>query len=251
MTRLCVVVPVLDDADHLAVLLRLLAAQTRPANQVVVVDNGCSDASARIARTAGAEVVVEPARGIPAAAARGYDAADGDIVVRCDADTRPPADWLERIAAAFDADPRLDALTGPGTFYDLPRRSGRAAAVLYAAGYFLGAGSAIAAVPLWGSNMAFRSRVWERVGPLVARDRQDVHDDLDLSCRLGPDARVRFDARLRVGVAGRMFHSRAAAARRFRLAARTLRLNWTELGPGGRWVARTTKGRKTWRGKRA
>jgi glycosyltransferase involved in cell wall biosynthesis len=238
MTRLCVVVPVLDDAEHLAVLLRLLARQTRPADHIVVVDNGSSDGGAELARRAGALVVEEPVRGIPAAAARGYDAADGDVVVRCDADTRPPADWLERIAATFEADPALDAVTGPGTFYDLPRWWGGPAALLYAAGYFLGAGSGIARVPLWGSNMAFRRRVWDQAGPSVARGRQDVHDDLDFSCRLGPDARVRFDPRLRVGVAGRMFHNRRAAARRLNLAMRTLRLNWADLGPGGRWVAR-------------
>ncbi|MHA7268084.1 glycosyltransferase family 2 protein [Arthrobacter halodurans] len=244
MTRLSVVVPVLDDAEHLAVLLRLLAAQTRPADQLVVVDNGCTDGSADLARAAGAVVVREEIRGIPAAAARGYDTADGDIVVRCDADTRPPADWLERIARRFEREARLDALTGPGTFYDLPRWWGAPAAVLYALGYFVGAGSGIAAWPLWGSNMAFRRGLWERVGPHIARDRNDVHDDLDFSCRMGPETAVRFDPRLRVGVAGRMFHNRAAAARRLTLAVGTLRLNWAASGPGDRWVERVRRTRR-------
>ncbi|MBN6828941.1 glycosyltransferase, partial [Micrococcus luteus] len=52
-----VVVPVLDDAEHLRVCLALLAAQSRPALEVVVVDNGCVDDSAVLARAAGARVV--------------------------------------------------------------------------------------------------------------------------------------------------------------------------------------------------
>ncbi|HHX85985.1 MAG TPA: glycosyltransferase, partial [Actinomycetales bacterium] len=48
--RVSVVIPVLDDAAELAGCLAALAAQTRPPDEVVVVDNGCRDASASIAR---------------------------------------------------------------------------------------------------------------------------------------------------------------------------------------------------------
>ena len=51
--RISVVVPVLDDALELAGCLAALRAQTRSPDEIVVVDNGCSDSSAAVALEAG------------------------------------------------------------------------------------------------------------------------------------------------------------------------------------------------------
>ena len=75
-----VVIPVKDDAEVLRRCLAALAAQTVPANEVVVVDNGSTDESAEVARSAGARVVAETEPGIPAASARGFDEAGCDVV---------------------------------------------------------------------------------------------------------------------------------------------------------------------------
>ncbi len=237
---LSVVIPVLDDAAALAECLALLARQTRPADEVIVVDNGCSDSSVQVALAAGARVVTEPRRGIPAAAAAGYDAAAGEVIVRCDADTRPPGDWLARISAAFGEDPGLDALTGPGRFYDLPRPVAWLASAAYSSGYRFGAGAALAGVPVWGSNFAIRRTAWQRCAAGVHRHRAGIHDDLDLSFQLAPWATVRFDRRLRVGAAGRIFTGPGSFARNFRWAFATLKLNWAVQSAGQRWLERVT-----------
>lgn len=235
-----VVIPVLDDADHLRTCLALLTAQTRPPEEVVVVDNGSVDASADVARAHGARVVREPRRGIPSAAAAGYDAARSDLILRCDADTRMPTDWVERIVARFAADPALAALTGPGRFYDQPGVRGRVRSGAYSAAYRFAAGAALAGTPLWGSNFAMRATAWRQVSPQVHRERADIHDDMDLSFHLAlaEVGSVRFDPRLRVGAAGRIFHSWSARVRQGRMAVRTLRLNWAILPPGVRWMRR-------------
>src|SRR3954452_8207081 len=87
-----VVIPVKDDAVALERCLRLLGQQTVAPLEVVVVDNGSRDASAAGARRHGARVVTEPTPGIPAAASTGYDAARGDLIARCDADSVPDTD---------------------------------------------------------------------------------------------------------------------------------------------------------------
>ena len=234
-----VVIPVLDDAAHLRECLTLLGAQTRLPDEVVVVDNGSADDSAAVALSFGARVVHEPVRGVPAASAAGLDAAVGALLVRCDADTRPPADWIERITARFAAEPGLDALTGPGDFYDQPGLPGRLRSRLYAAAYRWAAGAAIAGVPVWGSNLALRAEAWRRVSGRVQRGRPDLHDDLDLSFHLAlAGCTVHHDPTLRVGAAGRIFASLGSRRRQGRMAWATLRAGWAVLPPGRRWVAR-------------
>ncbi|PFG34787.1 glycosyltransferase family 2 protein [Sanguibacter antarcticus] len=243
MIRLSVIVPVLDDAPHLERCLQLLASQTLAPSEIVVVDNGSSDDSVAVATRHGARVVHEPLRGIPSAAARGYDAATGDVIVRCDADTRPPADWLERVHRVFTEDPSLSALTGPGRFYDLPPVRGWVARVFYMRGYYWGIHAALAGVPLWGSNMALSASCWESVRERVHRTDPMVHDDIDLSFQLDPTMRVRYDRELVVGVAGRTFASPAAFRRRFTWAFHTLSVNWRTSPPWERWRARFTRPR--------
>lgn len=52
-----VVVPALNEAAYLPNLLEALAAQTRPANEVIVADAGSTDGTPEIARRYGARVV--------------------------------------------------------------------------------------------------------------------------------------------------------------------------------------------------
>jgi len=54
--------------------------------EVIVVDNGSEDGSARIAASAGAKVVTEPARGYGSAYLAGFAAARGRYIVMADAD---------------------------------------------------------------------------------------------------------------------------------------------------------------------
>jgi glycosyltransferase involved in cell wall biosynthesis len=239
--RVTVVIPVLDDAAELAGCLAALAAQTRSPDEIVVVDNGCRDHSAALAREAGARVVDEPRRGIPAAAATGYDAATGEVIARLDADSRPGRDWLARIVAAFESDPTLDALTGPGEFLGLTGWRARAARALYMDAYFASVGSAMAHPPLFGSNLAMRRAAWERVRDRVHRDDPELHDDIDLSFQFGAADRLRFDRTLTVGISARPFDDPAGMRRRFTRAFRTIAVNWRVSPPSRRWVDRVRR----------
>jgi hypothetical protein len=230
-----VVVPVRDDAEQLQQCLCLLARQTVTPLEVVVVDNGSRDHSAEVAARHGARVVTETRRGIPAAAAAGYDAARGQVIARCDADTRPPPDWVQRISDTLARRPDLDAVTGRGRFHDLPRWVAPFAAAVYLGGYYLLVHAALGHTAVWGSNMAIRRCAWMEVRGLVHRLDPEVHDDMDLAFALGPRRRVRYDRRLVVGVSGRSVRGRHQLRRRVRRALRTLRCNWQVVPPWTRW----------------
>jgi glycosyltransferase involved in cell wall biosynthesis len=77
-----VILPVLDEAAALPWVLGRMPRGYR----AIVVDNGSSDGSGDLARSLGAEVVPEPARGFGAACAAGLAAATADVVAFMDAD---------------------------------------------------------------------------------------------------------------------------------------------------------------------
>ena len=209
-----------------------------PADEIVVVDNGCTDDSAAVARDGGARVVPEPVRGIPSAAATGYDSATGDIIARLDADSRPGMDWLARIESAFTADPGLTAISGPGRFIGMTGWRARAAQLLYMAAFFVSVGAAMAHPVLFGSNLAMRRSAWERVRGGVDRTDPELHDDIDLSFQFGASDRLVVDRSLTVGISARPFDDPAALRKRFSRAFRTIFRNWRTSPPSQRWLER-------------
>ena len=219
--RVSVVIPVKDDARYLERCLRSLARQSTPPREVVVVDNGSSDASRRVARRFGARLVRERRPGIPAAASRGYDAARGRVIARLDADSVPPHDWIERIERAFRADRKLAALTGPGVFPTLSPWQRRLARVLYMEFYFRLVGALLGRPPVFGSNLAMRRSTWRGIRRDVHRRDRMLHDDLDLSIHLAGRS-VQLDPDLRVAVSSRPFRSARGMLRRFGMGVWTL-----------------------------
>jgi cellulose synthase/poly-beta-1,6-N-acetylglucosamine synthase-like glycosyltransferase len=228
MSSVTVVIPVLDDADMLARCFQALERQTRRPDAVLVVDNGSVDRSADLARCAGAIVVREPRRGILPATARGFDAADADILARIDADSRPEPDWLDRVMTHFESCPESGAVTGTGRFYGgrpIVRRLGQH---LYLGGYFLWMGLLLGHSPLYGSNFAIRSELWQAIRDRVHRTDPRLHDDLDLSFQLPHDVSVHFDAELTMPVSARPFATVSATARRVGWGFRTIWVNGRE-----------------------
>ena len=90
-----VVLPVLDEADALPVVLRSLPPGFRP----IVVDNGSSDGSAAVAQRLGAAVVAEDQRGFGAACAAGLAAATAELVCFMDCDGSLDGADLPRVCA--------------------------------------------------------------------------------------------------------------------------------------------------------
>jgi glycosyltransferase involved in cell wall biosynthesis len=238
MPSISVIIPALNDAEMLRTCLAALNVQTRLADEIVVVDNGSTDDTADVALAAGARVVNEPLRGIFPATAAGFDAANGEILARLDADSVPATDWLARVDEAFDADANLAAITGPGEFYGSNRAVHWMGRNLYIGGYFWFIGLILGHPPLFGSNLALRSNAWDRLRLTVHRDRADIHDDLDLSYHVAPDMTVRYDPHLVVGISARPFGSWRSFGRRLSWAFGTMSLNGRELSAARRRSAR-------------
>ncbi len=102
-----VVLPCLDEAASVVGCIeeaRLGLAEAGLTGEVLVIDNGSTDGSSRLARDAGARVVREPIEGYGAALQRGLEEARGSIVVMADSDGTYDLSRLDRLVAPLLAD---------------------------------------------------------------------------------------------------------------------------------------------------
>ncbi|WP_259460222.1 glycosyltransferase family A protein [Pseudarthrobacter phenanthrenivorans] len=226
-----VVIPTRNDAEMLQACLLLLSRQSRPADEIIVVDNASSDNTEAVCSAAGVRRIPVDVPGIPATAAAGFDAATGDIIARLDTDSRPPADWLERLEAALAAAGPQSLITGPAQFYGGRAWARWAGRHLVLAAYFRLFGFLLGHPPVFGSNFALRRPVWQEIRGSVVRNNADVHDDLDISYRLRPEMRVIYDPALSVGISARPLTSWASIRRHLAMTLVTFRVEFREEPP--------------------
>ncbi len=222
------VIPSRNDARFLRRCLHDLAVQTRLADEIVVVDNDSEDETAAVGLEGGARVVVQPVHGIWPAASAGYDAASGELILRLDADSRPPADWIEQAVNAFEADPALDMLVGHGDFYGPRRVINWIGTTLYIGGMHAVLTPYFGHPPVFGSNFAMRRTAWEQMRKAAHITNAHIHDDMDLTFQIRPWMTIRYDGDWRVGISARPFDSFSGLGRRLGWVGTTLKANWPE-----------------------
>ena len=100
MPSLSIIIPTLNEASNLPILLQALQVQTRPPDEVIVADAGSTDGTVEAALHLGASVVPggKPGPGRNA----GARAATGDLFLFLDADVVPPPDFLEKLLVEFE-----------------------------------------------------------------------------------------------------------------------------------------------------
>jgi cellulose synthase/poly-beta-1,6-N-acetylglucosamine synthase-like glycosyltransferase len=168
--NISVLVPTYRRPADLARCLAALQRQVRAPDEVIVVarpeDHATLELLADPAARGNLElrVALIDVPGQVAALNRGLDVAAGDLIAITDDDAAPRPDWLQHIAAAFDADPRLGALGGRDWVHEKGRViDGERLLVgkLQLSGkivgnHHLGIGGAREVDTLKGANMSFR-----------------------------------------------------------------------------------------------
>ena len=232
-----VVIPTRNDSAYLHRCLIALSRQTRPPEEIIVVDNGSSDDIATVLREFPSVTCLhQDIPGVAYAVRSGYDAAQHPLILRCDADSIPARRWIERMVGAMQrmnpgaSDEGTVAITGVARFGPQNSALGTISGLLYSYTYRLVAGLALGHTALWGSNMAMTAAWWRSVRDQVHLSAE-IHDDYDLSFRLGRGQRIFLDHRSVMVVSWRAATSPARIVRQLRMAASTMRINWTEQKP--------------------
>ena len=188
-----------NEARHLPACIFSLLAQTRPPDEILVVNNASTDDTGRVARdiarcAPSVRVVDEPAKGLVVARETARRVACGNVLAYVDADCRVPLRWLERVEAQLVSSPAAAAVTGPYKFYDWDV-AGRAAIAIY--DVLIAPPTLVLVHPvlgigafLYGGNFAVRADALARIGGF---DRTiEFHgEDTNLGRRLTAIGRVR------------------------------------------------------------
>jgi GT2 family glycosyltransferase len=152
-----------------------------PDFEVIVVDDGSTDATKAIAEEYGFRVISTPNRGLSSARNTGIEAADAEIVAFLDADARPDPHWLKYLAFTLATSEHV-GVGGPNI---APAGDGLIAdCVANAPGgpvHVLRTDREAEHIP--GCNMAFRKESLEAVGGFDPQFRA-AGDDVDLCWRL-------------------------------------------------------------------
>ncbi len=175
-----VVIPAFNETDYIEDCLKSLKNQTRPADEIIVVNNNSSDDTASKARKfPGVRVVNEPRQGRVYARSRGFDETSSTIIARIDADTVVDKDWLQEIEKSFKGG--AEAVTNTTGFYDV--RLPALPSWLMRTFFFGWNKWFCGRRPLFGSNMAIKKDSWNSI---VDRSYVDdrIWEDLDLALQL-------------------------------------------------------------------
>jgi GT2 family glycosyltransferase len=190
-----VVVPVWNGRDWLARLLASLAAQTTPAAEVLVVDNGSHDGAPELACQRGARIIpMGRNAGFAAAVNRGIREARGEWIAVLNSDVELAPDYFEKLMAAGApfatgkilqaAEPMIDPLIVPtvDATFDALCRGGTAWRVGSGRpdGPIFSQELAIASPP-W-TAVLFRADVFQRVG-LLEETFESYLEDVDFGMR--------------------------------------------------------------------
>jgi glycosyltransferase involved in cell wall biosynthesis len=183
---LTVVVPTRGRAAYLEVTLdSLLHQRTRTPHELLVVDDGASDATPEVAERLGVRVIRHgERRSLNAARNTGLRAAEAPLVAFVDDDVLVPPGWLDAVVEGATRHPEAEAFGGPirPRFEgNAPRGCGREDPPITT----LDLGSEdVEAEMVWGANFAVRHSAVERVGDFDESLDRSHGDEEDWLLRL-------------------------------------------------------------------
>jgi glycosyltransferase involved in cell wall biosynthesis len=118
-----VILPCYNSTAYVGEAIRSVLAQTLPAYETIVVDDGSTDDTVRVVKGfTGIQVVQQPNAGPSRARNTGIDAASGDVIAFLDADDRWDADKLRRQAQLMEQQPEVGLVHAASRIIDSASR---------------------------------------------------------------------------------------------------------------------------------
>jgi cellulose synthase/poly-beta-1,6-N-acetylglucosamine synthase-like glycosyltransferase len=206
MLKLSLIIPAYNEEHHIRACLEAVKKQSRMPDEVLVIDNNCTDSTVAIAKEYDfVQIIKEPKQGLIHARNTGFNTASGDVMGRIDADSIIEHDWVDRAINWFKNDDQLYGLTGPASTTFIPYMS-YPKTRLFARTYFWFVDAQFNTSIMWGANMAVRKKAWNRVKNVVTMDDRAVHEDQDISVWIAAQGmKILYDRKLLITTDGETY----------------------------------------------
>lgn len=179
-----VVIPAFNEERIITRCLQALADQTDLPDEIILVDNGSTDGTIRLAaQFPKIRIITESRQGITYARQAGFDAARGDVIARIDADTIVHTHWIARIRQDF-TEPGLHGQSGSAAIAELSPGNHFWGSWWYRGFRFWHQRSIGVAPMLYGFNSAIRREAWLSARHLVTMGDEQVSEDVDVTIAL-------------------------------------------------------------------
>lgn len=176
-----IIIPVYNGERHIKKTLESIATQTVMPNEVLLIDNNCTDRTVKIAQEFDfVKIVKQKKQGLTHARNLGFDSAKSKILGRIDVDSRLEKEWVMKVVNAFDEDNSLKGVAGTANVPILPYVKS-ILGTLNMDIYFNMVEKYFMNTIMWGGNMALTKDAWLKVKKDVCLDDSLVHEDQDIS----------------------------------------------------------------------
>lgn len=181
--KISVIIPVHNGGDSFRHCLSSLTQAVPPAHEIIVVADGDSDGSWKLAEEFGAKVLRLPTSGGPAKARNlGANAAQGDILFFVDADVAVCADAISQVAETFSDQPDLAALIG--SYDDAPGASNFLSQYKNLFHHYTHQTASEEASTFWGACGAIHREIFLGLKGFDESYRRPCVEDIELGYRL-------------------------------------------------------------------
>lgn len=191
--KVSVVIPVYNEEKYIKNCLDSLAKQVEKPDEIIVVDNNSTDKTIEIVKKyKSIKIIKETTQGMTPARNTGFNQTKYEIIVKCDADSVLPQDWIKNIKNDFLQDSEIIAISMPIKFNDI---------------YFILDNTIPFYIYLFiprlmtgfyyliGPGYAIKKTVWNKIRNEICLDDKKVHEDIDISFHLKKYGKIFHDGK--------------------------------------------------------
>lgn len=203
---LSVIIPVYNEEKYIDNCLKSLFNQTEKPDEIIVIDNNCNDKTIEIVQKyKNINIIQEKKQGIIPARNKGFNIAKGDILVKIDADSILPKNFIKKIKKNFIKKKDILGIATYIKFYDLPLLK---ETVLYYDLYLSFSKIILGHYIFAGPAYALLKKGWKKIKNEICLNDKKVHEDIDLAIHLAKYGKIYFDKSIIVLSSGRRIKNR-------------------------------------------